>query len=510
MLENGLGYSGWLVDGMWNERLTNTPLSDNKFKFKKYLESFDEGRHAVELKKRERTGTSERQSSTRIMQSDSQASTSTQSIPVSPQVLSNTPSISESAVAKDKAGEAHQRRGKVQRKPTQASKRKAPTTDKAGAQCKRRDTEEKMAKYQATLQSYAASLEVMKEQGHFQSDSDDSDALDITEDEGIFEGTHSIECDDEESECDDEESECDDEESECDDEGSTFTTDVVTGSMDILSTIESTQSKELPASDIDTDHLPAAVLPSASSSPNTNTPGPTTDGPCPAAELRTVSITETQHGPSSNTSTHHDESLSSSKNRRCTMAGANSSASCAASTSHGRPSSSTREEKLQKQVRDLKKDYRNLEKENANLRVQLAAKENKDLPLDVIEAATPPRAGKVGVDIARIFKMEELHPDTMVYVHRRQRLKALAKIHSSYSECARFLGRCFFSERELAGMNHRGKHGKSAIDPDIRTAIVEFCQHNCQEKLTEAQVNAALSSLFTASRFHLRKKEGDL
>ncbi|XP_070539358.1 uncharacterized protein [Ptychodera flava] len=99
MLENGLGYSGWLVDGLWNESLTDTPLSDNKFKFKKYLESFDEGRHAVELKKRERTGTSDRQSLIRIMQLDSQASTSTQSIPMSPQVLSNPPSTSGSAIS---------------------------------------------------------------------------------------------------------------------------------------------------------------------------------------------------------------------------------------------------------------------------------------------------------------------------------------------------------------------------------------------------------------------------
>ncbi|XP_070539241.1 uncharacterized protein [Ptychodera flava] len=92
MLENCLGYSGWLVDGLRNERPTSTPLSDNKFNFKKYVESFDEGRHAVKLKKRERI--SKRQNTTRIMQSDSQASTSTRSVPVSPQVLSNPQSTS--------------------------------------------------------------------------------------------------------------------------------------------------------------------------------------------------------------------------------------------------------------------------------------------------------------------------------------------------------------------------------------------------------------------------------
>ncbi|XP_070539244.1 uncharacterized protein [Ptychodera flava] len=96
MLENGLGYSGWLVDGLRNERPTSTPLSDNKFKFKKYVESFDEGRQAIKLKKRERI--SKRQLTTRIMQSDSQASTSTRSVPVSPKVLSNPQSTSGSVI----------------------------------------------------------------------------------------------------------------------------------------------------------------------------------------------------------------------------------------------------------------------------------------------------------------------------------------------------------------------------------------------------------------------------
>lgn len=47
MLENALGYVGWFVDNIRNERATNTAL-------KKYVESFEEGRHVVALKKKQR------------------------------------------------------------------------------------------------------------------------------------------------------------------------------------------------------------------------------------------------------------------------------------------------------------------------------------------------------------------------------------------------------------------------------------------------------------------------
>lgn len=47
MLENALGYVGWFVDNIRNERATNSAL-------KKYVESFEEGRHVVALKKKQR------------------------------------------------------------------------------------------------------------------------------------------------------------------------------------------------------------------------------------------------------------------------------------------------------------------------------------------------------------------------------------------------------------------------------------------------------------------------
>ncbi|XP_062584582.1 uncharacterized protein LOC134246266 [Saccostrea cucullata] len=54
MVENCLGYSGWLVDAMRRETITQAPLSQNKHAFKDYLLSFDEGREVVELKKEQR------------------------------------------------------------------------------------------------------------------------------------------------------------------------------------------------------------------------------------------------------------------------------------------------------------------------------------------------------------------------------------------------------------------------------------------------------------------------
>lgn len=54
LLENGIGYAGWLVDNMRNEPVTTAPLSINKNEFKKYLNSFAEGRSVVAIKKTER------------------------------------------------------------------------------------------------------------------------------------------------------------------------------------------------------------------------------------------------------------------------------------------------------------------------------------------------------------------------------------------------------------------------------------------------------------------------
>ena len=65
LAENGLGYAAWLVDSMGSETATTAPLSKNKHAFKKYLNSFPEGKSVVALKARERmkkTSTSSSQS----------------------------------------------------------------------------------------------------------------------------------------------------------------------------------------------------------------------------------------------------------------------------------------------------------------------------------------------------------------------------------------------------------------------------------------------------------------
>lgn len=54
MLENALGYVGWFVDNIRNEKVTHSAISQNKAAFKKYVESFKEGRDVVALKKKQR------------------------------------------------------------------------------------------------------------------------------------------------------------------------------------------------------------------------------------------------------------------------------------------------------------------------------------------------------------------------------------------------------------------------------------------------------------------------
>ena len=51
MLENAPSYIGWFVDNIHNEKVTNSPISQNKAALKKYVESFQEGRDVVALKK---------------------------------------------------------------------------------------------------------------------------------------------------------------------------------------------------------------------------------------------------------------------------------------------------------------------------------------------------------------------------------------------------------------------------------------------------------------------------
>lgn len=54
MLENALGYIGWFVDNIRNEKVTNSPISQNKAALKKYVESFQEGRDVMALKRKQR------------------------------------------------------------------------------------------------------------------------------------------------------------------------------------------------------------------------------------------------------------------------------------------------------------------------------------------------------------------------------------------------------------------------------------------------------------------------
>jgi hypothetical protein len=54
LVENGLGYGGWIVDDMRSESATTAPLSKNKHAFKRYINSFPEGQSVVNLKKEER------------------------------------------------------------------------------------------------------------------------------------------------------------------------------------------------------------------------------------------------------------------------------------------------------------------------------------------------------------------------------------------------------------------------------------------------------------------------
>ena len=54
MLENALGYAGWFVDNIRNEKVTQSAISQNKAAFKGYVESFEEGREVVAMKTKQR------------------------------------------------------------------------------------------------------------------------------------------------------------------------------------------------------------------------------------------------------------------------------------------------------------------------------------------------------------------------------------------------------------------------------------------------------------------------
>ena len=51
MLENALGYVGWLVYSKRGEATTDT-ISQNKASFKRYVESFPEGKEAITMNRK--------------------------------------------------------------------------------------------------------------------------------------------------------------------------------------------------------------------------------------------------------------------------------------------------------------------------------------------------------------------------------------------------------------------------------------------------------------------------
>ena len=54
VLENALGYAGWLVDSMQSETVTSSALSQNKASFKTYANLFPECREVIAKKKEQR------------------------------------------------------------------------------------------------------------------------------------------------------------------------------------------------------------------------------------------------------------------------------------------------------------------------------------------------------------------------------------------------------------------------------------------------------------------------
>ena len=54
MLENALGYVGWFVDNIRNEKVSQSAISQNMAAFKRYVESFEEGHEVVAVKKKQR------------------------------------------------------------------------------------------------------------------------------------------------------------------------------------------------------------------------------------------------------------------------------------------------------------------------------------------------------------------------------------------------------------------------------------------------------------------------
>ncbi|XP_066301156.1 uncharacterized protein [Branchiostoma lanceolatum] len=99
MLENCLGYVGWMVDNMRNKKITSDPLSTNKDAFRKYAQSFAECREITAQKAAARVAktlpSSSQPSSSQRLSSQPSSSQPSSSQPSSSQPSSSQPSSSQ-------------------------------------------------------------------------------------------------------------------------------------------------------------------------------------------------------------------------------------------------------------------------------------------------------------------------------------------------------------------------------------------------------------------------------
>ena len=74
LVQNGLGYSAWMVNSMSRETATSAPLSINKHLFKEYLTLFPEGNEALALKAAEKAVKANPSTQTEVSNASSQES----------------------------------------------------------------------------------------------------------------------------------------------------------------------------------------------------------------------------------------------------------------------------------------------------------------------------------------------------------------------------------------------------------------------------------------------------
>ena len=74
LVQNGLGYSAWMVNSMSRETATSAPLSVNKHLFKEYLTLFPEGNEALALKAAEKAVKANPSTQTKVSSASSQVS----------------------------------------------------------------------------------------------------------------------------------------------------------------------------------------------------------------------------------------------------------------------------------------------------------------------------------------------------------------------------------------------------------------------------------------------------